>query len=309
MKAFVAASAIFAMMTASALDAAAPLLQPLPFGSATLRHYQGQPTVAIKGRNGVVEMAPLAMDHGCVNFGITVFNNSGRAADIDLSDVTIFVADAPATILTASDLQKRANSRAFWTSMAVAAVGGLSAGIANASSAHATIRTSGRHGTQVTKIRYQDGTNSANAALIGGATIAAATSVQEKGRREAAAVGDEILGLTTVDPGDAYGGRVVIDKIKADLPQTILVSVRWNGEVYSSKWQLVPAGTPAPLFAPEVETASQVSPSSLAAVPPPIRPAAIMASAPGAAPVRALKLAVVSRPKQYPHDDTVQVPM
>ena len=95
-----AASAIFALTASTALDAAAPLLQPLPYGSAMLRHYQGLPTVAVKGRNGAVEIAPLAMDHGCVNFGVTVFNNSGHSADIDLSAVTVFVGDAPAEVLT-----------------------------------------------------------------------------------------------------------------------------------------------------------------------------------------------------------------
>ena len=302
-KAFGAASAIFAMTATTALDAAAPLLQPMPYGSATLRHYQGQPAVAVKGRQGAVEVVPLAMDHGCVNFGITVFNNSGRPADIDLSDVTVFVGDSPAEVLTVAALQKRADKRAFWTSMAVAAVGGIAAGVAAASNSHTTIRSSGPYGTRVTRIHYHDGSNGANAALIGGATIGAATSIQEKGRREAMAAGQEILGLTTVDPGDAYGGRVVIDKIKAPLPQTILVSVKWNGEVYASKWQLVPEGTPAPLFneAPVIE-AETVRPQ-------PIQPA-VLAEQPrppaGAAPVRP---ASSMRPQQYPHDDTVQVPM
>jgi hypothetical protein len=304
-KAITAASAILAMTAATALDAAAPLLQPMPYANATLRHYQGQPTVAVKGRAGAVEIAPLAMDHGCANFGVTVFNNSDRPADIDLSDVTVFVGDRPAAILTVNDLQKRADKRAFWTSMAVAAVGGLSAGIAAASNSHATIRSSGRYGTHVTRISYHDG--AANAALISGATIATASSIQEKGRREAAAAGEEILGLTTVDPGDAYGGRVVIDKIKDPLPQTIFVSVKWNGEVYTTKWQLAPEGTPAPLFTPAAEAAPVAGAAPAIADRSPVTPAALPIGMP--APAAPSKPVAGVRPKQYSHDDTVQVPM
>lgn len=301
-KGITAASAILAMTATTALEAAPPLLQPVPYGNATLRHYQGQPSVAIHGRAGAVEIAPLAMDHGCVNFGVTVFNVSGHPADISLDDVTVFVGDAPAEILTASALEKRADKRAFWTSMAVAALGGLGAGLAATNSSHATIRSSGPHGTHITRIAYHDGSNSANAALISGSTIGIAGSVQEKGRREAAAARDEILGLTTVDPGDAYGGRVVIDKIKAPLPQTIMVSVKWNGEVYVSKWQLVPDGTPAPLFSNAPVAEAAVAPIQA------IRPA--IAEQPESTPaIEPLKRASAVRPPQYPGDDTVQVPM
>jgi hypothetical protein len=290
-----AASALFAMTTTTTLEAAVPLLQPLPYGSAILRHYQGKPSIELRGRNGSIEVTPLPMDHGCINFGIVVFNNSGRAADIDLSNVTVLVGDAPATILTVSDLQKRANNRAFWSAMAVAAVSGLAAGVVAASSSHTTIRTSGAHGSQVTKIRYNDGSNTANAALISASGVAAAASIQDKAAR--ARFDDEILGLTTVDPGDAYGGRVVVDKIKNPLPQTIMMSVEWNGEVYASKWQLVPEGTPEPFFsnAPVVEAA--IAPRSAKIE------AAIMTIPAAAKPVAA------TRPKQYPHDDTIQVPM
>jgi len=303
-KAITAASAIFALTATTALNAAAPLLQPVPYGSAILRHYQGQPSVVIKGRGGTVEIAPLAMDHGCVNFGVTVFNNSSRPADIDLGDVTVFVGDAPAEILTTNMLQKRAEKRAFWTSMAVAALGGIGAGLAATSSSHTTIRSSGPHGTHVTRISYHDGSNGANAALISATGVAAGASIQENGRRQAAQIGDEILGLTTVDPGDAYGGRVVIDKIKAPLPQTILVSVKWNGELYTSKWQLAPEGTPAPLFseAPAVE-ATTVSP------PAQIRPAVLVEERREPAAAQPIRPVPASRPKQYPHDDTVQTPM
>lgn len=303
-KAVAAASAIFAMTTTTALDAAVPLLQPIPYGSAMLRHYQGLPTIELRGRNGSIEVTPLPMDHGCVNFGITVFNRSDHAADIDLSDVSAFVGDAPAVVLSVVELQKRSDKRAFWTSVAVAAVNGLAAGVVAASSSHTTIRTSGPHGTHVTRISYHDGSNSANAALISANGIAAAGSIQEKGARDSAQIGDEVIALSTVDPGDAYGGRVVIDKIKGPLPQTIMLSVTWNGEIYASKWQLVPEGTPAPVFS-AAPTAENAAPAPEAKR---VQPAVLVVPKNSPTPAKAIK-PVVARPKQYPHDDTVQVAM
>jgi len=250
-------------------------------------------------------VTPLPMDHGCVNFGITVFNHSDRPAEIGLGDVTAFVGDAPADVLTVAELQKRANNRAFWTSMAVAAVGGLAAGVVAASTSHTTIRTSSPHGARVTRISYHDGSNAANAAMISASSVAAASSIQEKGARDGARMGDEILGLSTVDPGDVYGGRVVIDKIKGPLPQTILLSVTWNGEVYASKWQLVPDGTPAPVFSAAPTAEAAISAPETARV----QPALLVVKADRAAATKAIKPVAAARPKQYPHDDTVQVPM
>lgn len=305
-----AASAIFAMTATTALDAAMPVLQPVPYGSAILRHYQGQPSIELRGRNGAIEIAPLAMDHGCVNFGLAVFNDSARPADIDLSNVSVFVGGAPAQVLTVAELQKRAKNRAFWSAMAVAAVSGLAAGVVAASSSHTTIRTTSPHGVRTTRITYHDGGNSANAALISANGVAMAGAIREKGERHATELGDEILALTTVDPGDSYGGRIVIDKIKAELPQVIMIRVEWNGEVYASKWQLVPEGTPAPIFAPVVSSGSSV--------PPPIapslsqarlEPASITIAEPAEATKAPARMAPSSRPKIYSRDDTVQVPM
>lgn len=303
-KAIAAASAIFAMTATATLEAAVPLLQPVPYGTAILRHHQGQPTIELRGRNGAIEVTPLAMDHGCVNFGITVFNRSNRASDIDLSDVSVSVGEAPAHIFTVNELQKRANHRAFWTSMAVAAVSGVAAGVVAASSSHATIRSSGPYGTRVSRITYHDGYNSANAAIIGASGAAAAGSIQANGRRDAAQIGDEILALTTVDPGDAYGGRVVIDKIKAPLPQAITVRVEWNGDAYVSKWQLVPEGTPAPLFG-EAPVEAVAEPAASAR----IQRAILMEGPKPQAMPEHVRPVTATRPKQYPQDDTVQVPM
>ena len=299
-------AALLALTATTTVAAAAPVLQPVPFGSATLRHSQGEPMIEVRGRSGMILVTPLPIDHGCISFGVVVFNQGGRPADIDLADVTAFVGDAPADVLTLVELQKRANKRAFWTSVAVAAVGGLAAGIAASNSSHATIRTSNAHGSRVTRISYHDG--AANGALLTGAAVGAATSVQEHGRQVAASLGDDILGLTTVYPGDSYGGRVVVDKIKQPLPQTITLSVAWNGEVYATKWQLVAAGTPAPAFAAAIVPAAVPSMSLLPA------PAAQHAPAlrtverrePAAKQVNAT---LPVRPKAYPQDDTVQVPM
>lgn len=307
MKTIPAAVAIFALTATTALDAAAPVLQPVPYGNETLRHAQGQPTIEVRGRNGTIQITPLPMDHGCVNFGLIAFNHSNRPANIDLANVTIFVGDAPATVLTVHDLQKRADKRAFWTSVAIAAVGGVAAGVAAASSSHATVRTHTPRGSYVSRVSYRDGSSSLNGAIIAGGTAAAVGSVQEKADRIRAAIGDEILQLTTIDPGDAYGGRVVIDKIKAPPPQTIMMSVEWNGEVYTTKWQLVPEGTPAPAFTTLV--AASAIPAPIASTQPVgrVEPAVLRVETQTQGPLKPLQAA--TPPQLYPHDDTVQIPM
>src|SRR6187402_955380 len=164
----IAAAVMIALTMSAAAEAERSVMQPVQYGYETLRYEQNVPVLELRGAGGVVQITPLPMDHGCPTFGIIVFNDSNRPADIDIADVTAMIGAERGTVLTATELQKRASNRAFWTSMAIAAVSGLAAGVAAASTAHTTVRTHTSHGTYVSKVGYHSGANAANGALIGG---------------------------------------------------------------------------------------------------------------------------------------------
>ena len=302
-----AAMAIFAMTASATVQAAAPVVQPIRYGHETLRYLQGQPTLDVRGKNGAVQITPLPMDHGCLTFGIIVFNNSNRASDIGIHDVRATIGDQPGVILTTQQLQHRAGNRAFWTSVAIAAVAGVAAGVASASESHYTAHTRTPHGSYVTRASYHSANDAVNGAIIAGGGAAAVSSVQQKLDRTRAEIDEEMLQLTTVEPGDNYGGRIVIDKFTAQLPQPISLTVSWNGENYTTRWQVAPAGTPAPVFATAVEAATATE----TAQPGPARlePAVLVPERNAAELLRPATTIYATRPHHHPEDDTVEVPM
>jgi hypothetical protein len=301
-----AATAILAMTATATVQAAAPVVQPIQYGRETVRYVQGQPTLDVRGKSGVVQITPLPMDHGCVTFGIVVFNDSGRAADIDIRDVTATIGDRPGVVLTAQQLQSRAGNRAFWTSVAIAAVAGVAAGVASANNSHYTVRTRTPHGSYVSKASYHSASDAVNGAIIAGGGAAAIGTVQQKLDATRAEIGENVLQLTTVEPGDSYGGRVVIDKLKGQLPQTINLTVAWNGENYTTRWQVAPHGTPTPVYTTPAEASAEVEATSRQGR---IEPAVVRVEHGADQRPKPVAAVATTRPKRYPQDDTVQVPM
>lgn len=300
-----AATAILTMTATAAVQATPPMIQPIQYGREILRYAQGQPTLDVRGRNGIVQISPLPLDHGCLTFGVVVFNTSNRASDFGPSGVTVTIGDQPGVVLTARQLQHRAGNRAFWTSIAIAAVAGVAAGVASANNSHYTARTYTPRGTYVTKARYRSGASAVDSAIIAGSGAAAIGSVQARLDATRAEIGEDVLQLTTVEPGDSYGGRVVIDKFEGTLPQTISLTVSWNGESYTTRWQVAPQGTPAPPFvsAPAAADMDGAPPATA------ITPAVLRVEHDVIEPREAVIKVVARRPKHYPQDDTVEVPM
>ncbi len=73
--------------------------------------------------------------------------------------------------------------------------------------------------------------------------------MQNRLDRTIADLGDSAVQTSTIDPGQTYGGKIVLAKIKTgSLPQQVTLTVNWNGESYPFSFQLARAGTPAPVF-------------------------------------------------------------
>jgi hypothetical protein len=120
-------------------------------------------------------------------------------------------------------------------------------------------------------------------------------SINNQLDRTLADLGEEVIQLTTVDPGESYAGRIVLAKLKSTaLPTQVHLTINWNGEAYPFTFQIARPGTAAPTFAAITRpsdltdfSASQgASGSTIAGVAaPPIVPAAtaVTPAAPGPA--------------------------
>jgi hypothetical protein len=242
-------AAVVALVGIAGPAVAGPIIQPVPVGMETIRYFQGVPTIDLQHEHGAVQITPLPMDHGGYAFTIAVLNKGPSSANIDVTNVDVESGGARYTVLSRSDLEHKAKSRAMWSSIALAAAGGLAA--AAAASATDTYRatTYTPHGTYRTIIQTPSAAGQLAAAGALAGTGAGIYAIQNQLDRTREALGATTVQMTTVDPQDSYAGRIVLPKIKATaLPQRINIVVKWNGETYPFGFQLSKKGTPQPVF-------------------------------------------------------------
>jgi hypothetical protein len=239
------------------------LLQPVPVGLETVRFQQGVPTIDLQMPDGVVQLTPLPMDHGSLAFSVAVYNDGKAPANVDVTSFDISAGSQKIAVLSREQLESKAKNRAMWASIAVAAAGGLAAAAA------ANQRDTYTHTLYTPRGTYRSVYSApsqagqvAAAASIAGAGVGIA-AIQNQLDRTRQALGDSTVQMTTVDPGDSYAGRIVLEKIKSKvLPQPITITVNWNGRAYPFAFRMAKKGTPSPVFA--------VTPAPVATTPAPL---------------------------------------
>ena len=63
------------------------------------------------------------------------------------------------------------------------------------------------------------------------------------------ALGETVIQTTTLDRGQSYAGKIVLQKVTSTKrPERVSIVVNWNGEQYPFAFQLAKPGTPSPAF-------------------------------------------------------------
>lgn len=250
------------------------VVQPIQIGQETVRFTQGVATLDLRQRQGAVQIQSAGLDHGGLAFNIAVYNDGVMPVNIDIGNFRAIVGTVQTPVLTKDQLVNKAEKRAFWTQMAVAAVGGLAAGIAASQTTHYRSTTVSRRGVSRTYFSAPSVAGQFQAASITAGTGASVYQIQERLDRTREALGNDIVQMTTVNPGDSYAGRIVLQKISdKSLPQHIQLTVVWNGETYPFAFQMAKDGTPAPAFTnltPAEPAAAAPRPIPARYTPPPV---------------------------------------
>lgn len=247
-------------------------------GNETARFDKGEVTLDLAGKKGVIQVSPLGWDHGSLSFSVAVYNDSDEPANFDIDNISVSAGAQTLAVFSREELESKAKSRATWSTIGMIALGGLAAAAAASSRDH-------YRSTYVTPrgvYRYHLSAPSAAGQVAAAASIATAgvgvAAVQRNLDETRAALRDQIIQRTTVDPHSFYAGRIVVEKIKArTAPQEVRLTVRWNGEEYPFAFQIAKAGSKAPPFTaltranpqePEiVPAAAQTAPSEQQAQP------------------------------------------
>lgn len=258
------------------------LVQPIQVGRETVRYLQGVATVDLQGKRGAVQITPLPFDHGGLSFSIAVLNDGQLPTNIDIDAFRINANTQYLTVFSKDKLVKKAQSRAMWTQIGLAALGGVAAGVA--ASQRDTYRSTlyTPRGTYRAVYSGPSAAGQFQAAAIGVGTGVAIAGVQNRLDQTRAALGNNIVQLTTVDPGEGYAGQIIVEKIKAPkYPQRVDIVVHWNDEDYAFAFQAAKEGTPAPRFA----ALTPVEPRPVSVAVPALPPTPIPAASTNPSPV------------------------
>ncbi len=261
-----ALSILAAICVAAPAFADALTVYPVQTANEQVRFRLGVPTLTAASVGGSVQITPVAFDHGNASFGVAVFNQSGLPANFGIENISISSQGQQLPLFSREQLQQKAQNRATWAR--------IGTGVATALAASAAGQ---EHNTYVSRFNapgfsavavYKDYTPGA---IAQAQTIAAGgqafSAIQQRLDFTLDHLAQEIVQTTTVDPGTAYGGRVVIaHNSKLRLPYDMQVIVLWNGTRYPFTFRVTKAGQNVP--PPFVIAASPVMPASLPAAQP-----------------------------------------
>lgn len=199
-------------------------LQPIAGETQEVRYEQGIPTV----ENFSVRVMPLReLDHGSMQFAIAAFNSGDRPFNFGVENIKVSHNGQEVPVFTRDELEKKAKSRARWSQLGYALLAGAAAAAQNNNYTATTYTPRGVYRTVVNRPGLS-GSQVATIAVGGGAIALSQIGLQ----KTLESIGEEVLQTTTVDPGEGYGGRIVVSKLKkAKAGDLITLSIEAGGAV------------------------------------------------------------------------------
>lgn len=223
-----------------------PELYPVRIGAETARYDRGRVTLNLELPGGAVEIRPVSTDRGQVSLAVAVFNNGEDPANFGIENIGAQVNGTPVYLPSHDQLIASSQADARDKKVATALFAGLLAGAAstmsNNYSYHQRIYT--RHGVYGRTVQVQDNTPGvvgAAAAVAGGAVMI--HGINRKLDDTLNEIDGTVLQTTTVDPGNSFGGVIVVPmNKKMALPADILIDISWNGATYPFSFRLMLPG-------------------------------------------------------------------
>jgi len=240
---------IIVAMSSSAFARDRVAVQPVQIGQETVRYLKGRPTLDLERNYGVIELSPDSVDHGSLVMTIAIYNDGNAPVNFGIENLRAELNGSALPVLTAEQLMKRAENRALWSQIGMAFLGAAAAAAAANNRYTYSSTTYSRFGSFHTYGRFSDPNSLQNSMLIGAATGYGIREIQDQLDRTRDAIGDNVIQLTTVDPGESYAGKIVLEKFNmTKLPAHVRVIATMNGEDYPLEFQIAKPGTPAPSF-------------------------------------------------------------
>ncbi len=266
--------ATVSLVTVAALCATQPLqakerveIQAEQIGSETVRFFKGTPTLDLQLPGGAVQVSPHNIKDKRVAFVVAVYNDGTQPINFGIGDVSASINSTSIAVLSKDDLIRKAENKALWSQIGRAVLGGIAAGLAASQTDTYRAQTFTPHGTYSSYYQVPSFVGALQAQAISNSTSYGISAIQYKLDIARETLTNDVLQLTTVDPGREYSGVVVLDKPKkGDLPLTVRLNISFNGQIYPFAFRVVKQGTAMPVWTqitsqtpPLNQTAAQVS--------------------------------------------------
>ena len=194
-------------------------ITPLPREGQEVRYESGVPTVSTSA-SGDAQVFVLPMDKmkdGGLQFKVIVYNKRAASDHFGVEDVSLLYGEGRAAEpLTLRELRRRAKTDALFKQIIV--------GVAAAA-------LSGSQGDTILSSRRGRGPTAGQVATLaiglGGIGL-----IQHKLHRQLTRLDDEILQTTTIDRGNFYGGKVVMERVGLGREDTVSLVVNFGGQDY-----------------------------------------------------------------------------
>lgn len=176
--------------------------KPVPIETDSLTYYKGVPVLERSTSFGKVRITSIGEETGKPAFVVEILNETEAPINFGTENITAKISGQakPAVVYTANDIQKMVQNKANWAAALTA--------MAGASANNTSYGTACGYGSCVTaSVTTPDYYARANAARQ-----VSAIRENEAGRIDE--LSQNYLQLTTVQPGEGYGGRVAISKPK-----------------------------------------------------------------------------------------------
>lgn len=216
MRKLTALVAIASLLTPTLAFAREPVITPVTSETAKIRYVQGVPSVTVDDETGGVMVTPGPRQNGRQTFRIAIANDGTEPINFGVENIRATVGGVAVPVLTRQRLEEMAKSRAAWSMVGMAMLGGLAAAAAASNSTRTYNSTTVTpYGVYRSQTRIYDPSSAAlgTAASAAGTGVAIA-AIDNRLQTTIENLREDIVQTTTVDSGTSYGGVIVLDKIK-----------------------------------------------------------------------------------------------
>lgn len=234
------------------------------------------------------------MDHGSLAFSVAVFNAGGLPANFGIENLEVQAGEKLLAVYSVDQLIGKAKSRARWKQIGVGLLGGLAASAAASQrdTYYGSLHTP--HGSYFSTYSAPSAVGQLQPTALAAGTGYSIAVIQSNLDSTREALGETVIQTTTLDPGQSYAGKIVLQKVTSTKrPERFSIVVNWNGEQYPFAFQLAKPCTPSPVFTAIAPTAARVLPArpTFATAPALVVQTAVQAPSKPAQPVAAYAVA------------------